>query len=184
MDCFSFSGVAGDQIRVRLVETSGTLVAQMTVQRPNGTTICGPTTSTDLTCAQDTTGMHTIVIADSAGTNTGGYSIAIQRLNSPTGCTALTFGAAPTTGTIGVAAEMDCFSFSGIAGDQIRVRLVKTSGTLFPPQEVVRPNGTSICGPTTATDVSCAIDTTGTYTIIVEDSAGTNLGGYTIQITT
>src|SRR5207249_1582636 len=159
-----------------------TLVAQMTVQRPNGTTICGPTTSTDLTCALDTTGMHTIVIADSAGTNTGGYSIAIQRLNSPTGCTALTFGAPPKKGTIGVAGEMDCFTFSGIARDQIRVRLVKTSGTLFPLQEVVRPNGTSICGPTTATDQTCPIDRTGTHTIIVEDSGGTNTGDYSIAM--
>src|SRR5207247_2185602 len=143
------------------------------VVRPNGTTRCFPSGSTDQTCAIDTTGTHTIIVEDSVGTNTGGYSIAIRRLNSSSDCTALTFGAAPTTGTIGVAAEMDCFSFSGIAGDQIRVRLVTPYGALVVYQEVVRPNGTSICGPTTATDVSCAIDDTGKYTIIVEDSAGT-----------
>src|SRR2546426_96957 len=102
------------------------------------------------------------------------FRSAIQRLNSPTGCTTLAFGAPPTTGTIGVPGEMDCFSFSGVAGDQIRVRLVKTSGTLFPPQDCLPPTVTTRILPSASTDLSCALDTTGTHTIIVEDSVGTN----------
>ena len=39
------------------------------------------------------------------------------------------------------------------------------------------------CGPSTSTDLSCTLDTTGTYIIIVEDSTGKNTGGYTIKVT-
>src|SRR5438552_17693325 len=91
MDCFSYSGTAGDRTRVRVVKTSGaSFFPTQEVVRPNGTTVCGPTSAADQTCGLDTTGIHKIIVRDSAGTNTGGYAIAIQRLNNPTGCPALT----------------------------------------------------------------------------------------------
>src|SRR5439155_24402446 len=130
---------------------SGTLFPLQEVVRPNGTTRCFSSGCTDQRCPIDATGTHTIIVADSGGTNTGDYSIAIQRLNSPTGCTALTFGALPKKGTIGVAGVMDCFTFSGIGGHQIRVLVVTTSGTLSPHQDVVRPNATSSCRTTATT---------------------------------
>src|SRR6266480_1335741 len=132
MDCFSFSGTAGDRIRVRVVQASGaTFFPSQELVPPSGTTLCGPTTATDQTCALNKTGSHKIIVRDSAGTNTGGYVIAIQRMNNPTGCTTLTFGAAPTAGTISVAGEMDCYRFADTAGDQMNAHVAETSGTLI-----------------------------------------------------
>jgi len=153
MDCYSFSGTAGDRLRVRLVETSGSLFLTQEVVRPNGTTVCFATGATDQTCPLDTTD------------------------------TALTFGAAATPGTISAAAQMHCYSFAGTTGDKMTAHDAKSSGLLSPQQEIVRPNRTTICGPSTSTDLLCTLDTTGTYIIIVEDSTGTNTGGYTIKVT-
>jgi hypothetical protein len=180
-DCYSFSGAAGDRIRVRAIVTSGSLFATRELVRPNGTTVCAPNGSSDLTCPLDTTGTHTILIEDSAGTNTGGYAITIQRLNSPVGCTALTVGGTATAGSIPVAAQMNCYTFSGTAGQSVDAHLVQSSGTLFPSQELLRPNGTTICGPSSS-DLICTLDTTGVYTIIVEDQSGTNTGTYSIRV--
>ena len=42
----------------------------------------------------------------------------------------LSYGAAPTTSTIGGAGEVGCFRFTGATGQRVRVRAVETSGTL------------------------------------------------------
>ena len=58
------------------------------------------------------------------------------------GCvpTALNFGASPTAGTIGAAAEVDCFSFTGAAGDLVPIHITQTTGTLGTLVTVLRPN--------------------------------------------
>ena len=140
MDCYTFNSVSTTQrTRVRVAETSGSLVARDDVARPNGTTVCGATTNLDLTCPLDATGTHTIVVSDNSADQSGNYWIAIRRLDSTSGCTLLTFGAAPATGTIGAAAEMDCFRFSATAGDMVRIRANRTSGSLFAVTETFRP---------------------------------------------
>src|SRR3989442_9983224 len=126
----------------------------------------------------DTSGPMWLIVSGAAFTTTGDYEIAIQRLSTPVGCTPLRFGTAPTATTISAAGEMDCYTFTGTAGDQIRVRVAETASPLVATQEVVRPNGTTVCGPTSATDQTCGLDTTGTGRIIVHDNAGTNTGGY------
>ena len=83
---------------------------------------------------------------DLTGQNTGNYRIAVQSLASPVGCTALTFGAAPTQKVITVAGEVDCFSFTGANLDDIRIRIVNTAGAIAPVTEVVRTDGTTQCG--------------------------------------
>src|ERR671931_673604 len=172
MDCYSFTGTAGDRIRIRVVDISGSMLALQEVVRPNGTTVCGQTSATDETCLLDTTGAHRIIVEDNNGNNTGGYVIAIQKLNAPVGCTALTFGAAPLARNISTAGEMDCYTLSGTAGAQIRLRMVNTSGgSFFPTQEVISPDGTTQCGPQGPNDMTCVLDDAGTHTIIIRDSA-------------
>jgi hypothetical protein len=181
-NCYTFSGTAGDEIRLRLITTSGSVSPTQEVLRPNGTTICGPSNTGDLTCPLTDTGTHALLIEDQSGINTGAYVISVRRLNSTTGCTAVTFGAAPVTGAVTVAGQTNCHSFSGTAGDKVRLRAIVTSGTLFVSREVIRPNGTTVCGPSGAAEMTCALDATGTYTILIEDVAGTNAGGYSIAI--
>src|SRR5436190_9665083 len=46
-------------------------------------------------------------------------------------CTAIAFGAAPTTSSIASAGATQCFTFSGATGGRIRIRTVETSGSLL-----------------------------------------------------
>ena len=180
MDCYTLSGTAGDRIRVH-VTASGSLVKHGEIVRPNGTSQCSGlgSTSSDLTCRLDTTGNTRLLIDDTTGKLTGGYTVALQRLNNPAGCVPLTFGAAPSTGTIAAAGEVDCFTFTGAAGDRVQERPVATSGTLAVAGELVRPNGTTV---STAACLPCSLDSPGTYTILVADSAGTGTGNYALAV--
>src|SRR5207248_9966366 len=101
-DCYSFSGAAGDRIRVHVVG-SGSLVQHGEIVRPNGTTLCSGLNATteDLTCRLDTAGTTRILGDDTSGTLTGGDRIVVQRLNNPVGCVPIAFAAAPTAGTVG-----------------------------------------------------------------------------------
>src|SRR2546423_11498654 len=89
--------------------TGGSFFPTQEVVRPDGTTICGPGFPNDLTCAPDDGGTYTVIVRDSTGTFTGNYTMAFRKLNSSSGCTALSFGAAPLAGTITVAGQTDCY---------------------------------------------------------------------------
>jgi hypothetical protein len=109
--------------------------------------------------------------------------VSIQRLNDPVGCASLSFGAAPTPGSIGALGETDCFRFSGAAGDQVRVRLIRTAGATFAEvAEVLRPDGTTRCGVDTRDQFTCSLDAGGTHTLLVQDWRGTATGSYVVSI--
>jgi hypothetical protein len=97
-------------------------------------------------------------------------------------CTSISYAAAPTSGSIGQPAETDCFTFSGTAGERVRRWVVRTSGTLLPYHEVLRPDGTTLCGPTTSREQTCMLDTDGTHTVLVRDSSGTGTGSYRLSL--
>lgn len=97
-------------------------------------------------------------------------------------CTAMGFGALPTVGAIGVAAEADCYTFTGAVGDAIRVRVIKTSGTLEPLADIMRPNGTTLCGTTLNDEFTCTLNAAGLHTLLIRDFYGTRTGGYNLDL--
>jgi hypothetical protein len=183
MDCFSHASVAvNDVLRVRLVETTGILSGTIEVVRPDGTTLCPASPVTEVTCTADTAGTYRIVVHDSSGTSTGTYAILLQRLNNPVGCTTIVYGDPALAASIDAAAETDCFRFSGANADQARIRVVKTTGTVDPLTEVIRPDGTTICAATFSDDFTCVLNTGGMHTILIRDANGPNTGGYTVKV--
>jgi hypothetical protein len=184
MDCFTYDAATASQaLRVRLVETSGSLSAATEIVRPDGTTICGPNTAIDRTCNLGATGNYRILVRDDNGPDTGNYRIAVQRLNNPVGCTAISLGATGSTGEIATSAEMDCYTYNAATASQkIRVRAAETSGSLSATIEVVRPDGKTICAANTAIEINCNLGATGTYRIIVRDFNGPNTGTYGISL--
>src|SRR5262249_33126738 len=119
---------------------------------------------------------------DSGGTGTGTYATWLLRMNNPPGCTPIAYGDAPVTGSIGAAVETDCYRFSGSNGDKLRLRVVKTSGTMIPLIETVRPDGTTLCGATTAQVLTCTLTSNGNHAVVVRDFVGTSMGGYSLVI--
>ena len=123
------------------------------------------------------------MVRDAAGTATGTYALSVQRLNDPVGCATLSYGAAPRVGTIATDGETDCYRFAAAAGDRVHVRLEGTSAGLSPVGEVLNPDGTRACPPTTADESSCLLSAaSGTYTILAGDAAGTNHGDYALAV--
>jgi hypothetical protein len=122
------------------------------------------------------------VVHDSSGTSTGTYAILLQRLNNPVGCTTIVYGDPALAASIDAAAETDCFRFSGANADQARIRVVKTTGTVDPLTEVIRPDGTTICAATFSDDFTCVLNTGGMHTILIRDANGPNTGGYTVKV--
>ena len=184
-DCFTFTGAVGDVVRVRVIKTSGAFNPLAEVVRPNGQPCVGATAVDEFNCAVNSAGTHTIRIRDAApGTRTGGYSLYIQRLNNPVGCTPITFGALPLARSITVAAEVDCYTFAGTVGDRVRVRMIKTSGAFLFSAQVVRPNGqVCVSGPPSSGELNCAVNSAGTHTILIRDaSVGTRTGNYRLYI--
>ena len=175
-DCYTFSGTAGDRIRVSAVKTSGTLSPFRTVFNPDGTILCSAVTN-PLDCTLTTTGTHTISIKDFSGTGIGAYGFYAQRLNNPVGCTPLSFGNPTLSDSINLAAEEDCFTFSGVTGDRIRVSAVKISGTLSVFRTIFNPDGSILCSSIT-NPLDCTLTTTGTHTISIMDFSGTGIGAY------
>src|SRR5207247_1313515 len=101
------------------------------------------------------------------------------RLNTPLGCTPLTFGVAPATGTIGAAAETDCFTVTAAAGDRLALHAVRTSSSVSPSLEVLKPNGAPVnCSGGPTPFVSFGLSTAGTYGMLLRDGSGTGPGDY------
>jgi len=180
-ECWRFSGAAGDRVRVRLVTPAAALSPLTEVVRPDGTTRCAPSGAENQTCVLDASGTHTILVRDSAA-NAGGYSLGVQRLNNPVGCTPKPFATTASLGVVTTTGETDCWRFPATAGDRVRIRAVKTSGALNPVVEILRPSGTTRCNPTATDDVTCQLDITGTHTILVHDSGGTATGNYLLGL--
>ena len=182
--CVTFSGDTGDQVRVRNVVSSGTWSPLTDVIRPDGSTVCQGGFSDEFTCALTSGGQHTVILRDGSGTGsaTGAAEVVVQVLNDPAGCTALPYGPAGKTGKINPAVEMDCFTHDATAGDRWRVHVVETGGTATLLQEVVRPDGTTVCPLSGAADTTCLLDQSGPTRVLVQDSSGTATGDYRVVI--
>src|SRR4029077_5784038 len=94
--------------------------------------------SADSLCSLDQTGLHTIVVEGSNASTV--VTLSIQRMNNPVGCSAISFGGGPSTGSI-ADAEMDCYTFSAAAGDQVRIRRDEVSGSVDVTAELFSADG-------------------------------------------
>jgi hypothetical protein len=178
-DCWRFNGFhddwrggPGDRVRVRLIATSGAADPVAEVLRPSGTTRCQPTLSDSFDCEVDDDGLQTIVVRDLAGTATGTYRIAIQRVNDPVGC-------ATVSASFVGSGDTGCRRFHGEFNEPMRIRTVNGAGAWSPVTEVLGPDGTTECPPTFAHTFTCKLDTTGIHTILVRD-AGILSGPYAV----
>ena len=107
------------------------------------------------------------------------HAISIQRLNDPVSCgPALTWGGAAVAGTLTAAGDSACHRFTAAAGDRIRVNPQSATAGVNPATEVVRPDGTSLCGINSG-PLTCTAGVGGTYTLLVRDPLP---GGYGVSI--
>ncbi len=161
MDCFRFTGAPGENVRI---EFDGTLsFGARELFRPDGTEVSP-------CCVLDAAGTHRIIVGSFIGTGTGNYSISIQRLSNPVGCTSIAFGDPPASGAVSGLADMDCVTFTGSLGDAIDIHTVSVDVAEIDLQ-LYDPSGQFICSTTVGAQEgdnrSCRLTTDGQQTIVL-----------------
>ena len=184
MRCYRASGDADDQLRVRLISTSGNVMPTAEVLNPDGSPRCAPTQLDDSDCPLNAdSDNHLILVRDAGAVATqGGFTIDVMLLGESIGCPALSFGALPSSGSLSVG-EHNCHRFTATAGDRVRVRIdPREAATLRPRWELVRPDGFISCSADRE-EFTCTVVVSGTQTIVVrDDSPGTRTGSYDIMV--
>ena len=178
------AATVGQRYRARLVETSGSGTLIMEVVRPDGTTVCGPTSAPDLGCALDTAGANRIYVYASGGLTTANYRIVLEKFPNPTGCTTKSIGDPAETRAIDDPGELDCVTLHGHREPGRSHYVGPLSGTLNQLTEVLRPDGTTVCPATFADDFVCDLDVNGKFTVLVYDGVGTgaDTGTYSLRL--
>ncbi len=194
MDTYTFSASAGDKVLVRM---SKDLLANfwpgIRVYGPDGTKLCelnssNSTTAEIASCSLPGTGTYTILAYESSyGMYADDYHLYLQRLNNPGDPISISFDLT-LSGSIITTAEMDTFTFAASMGDRVLVRMIKTSGNLWPGVRIYGPDGTKLCEMHSPNSViaeisSCSLPGAGTYTILAfDDLYGMYTGNYQIYL--
>jgi hypothetical protein len=194
---YTFSASGGDVVLLAITATSGTLVPEIKVFGSGPNPVCSAApglcegSTVEITdCALPATGTYTVLVDDCGGnTQTGNYSLYLQRLNQPGGASALVPGQT-LSATIFAAAEKDTYTFWTSAGGLVDIKMATTSGALAPNISVYSPAGAVVCAATSflceysTVDLgNCSLPDAGTYAIIVGDCGDTQTGGYDLNLT-
>ena len=180
---FTFSGSAGQVLRARAVRTSGAGNLNVLIYNSNRALRCSSGASGDAIINQCTvdTAQGTVRVVNT-GTDTVGYDLFVQRVDSPLGCAAPGYGAT-TPGSIDLPGEHDCFRFSGSPGQVLRARVVRTSGTGNLNVLIYNSNGALRCSSGASpnpTILQCTVDTADVNVFVF--SPGTGTAGYDLTV--
>jgi hypothetical protein len=187
MDAFTFAATAGDHLILGLSRVAGDLWQEIRLYDPTGALLgeASAPTHAELLHTALTTGAYTVLIPDGFdGTKTGSYNLVLQRTASPVNATALTYGqTAP--GAINAPAEMDAFTFTATAGDQVQITMTRVAGSFWQEIRLYDPNGALLQEHSGATQAQITrnLTATGTYTLLVADGFdGTMTGSYNLGL--
>ncbi|PDW04440.1 hypothetical protein [Candidatus Viridilinea mediisalina] len=188
MNAYRFNAEANDQLIVRLVREAGSFNPQIRVYNSNGASIC-----TDYSfgapvmlepCAIPATGQYSILIDDRSLAAIGTYKLHLQRRNNPGNPTAIAFNQTRQS-AIASSAAFGTFSFEGRVGAQVRLTMLRTSGSFRPQVTVYDSAGLKLCGDYSFNEqltLNCTLKTDGQHTIIAEDRNNTGVGNYTLTL--
>ncbi len=127
-------------------------------------------------------GSYTLLVGDKDGTQTGSYSLHLQRLNGPGEATALRYGQT-LIGTIALAAQMDAYTFTASAGDAILVRMA-AGMRLDPGIRLYASDGRLLASGWDYghTEITQTLSAAGNYTLLVGDRNGARTGSYSLHL--
>ncbi|MGA3100906.1 MAG: IPT/TIG domain-containing protein [Terracidiphilus sp.] len=196
-NAYTFSANANDVFNFTVVTTSsttGTLWPCIQVYNSAGTPVtnggsCPGGTNVvlnGLTIAS--AGTYSVIVKDYSNTNTGNYSIFLQRTDGPPNAITLSYDTV-TAGTISAATQTNNYTFAANANDILNFTVVttsSTSGTLWPCIQVYNSagapvtNGGSCPGGTDVELNGLVTPSAGTYSVILKDFSNANAGNYNI----
>lgn len=187
MDAFIFSSAMGDKLIIGMSQVSGNLWQQMRLYDPNGVLLheVKHPVHTEIIYDIQNAGDYVLLVSDGFnGVNTGSYNIYLQRRVNPVNATVISFGQT-TAGSINQPADMDAFTFSAKANDQIQILMTSISGNLWQQIRLYDPAGTLLgenSGVNQA-EITRVLPADGDYTILASDGFnGTHTGSYNITL--
>lgn len=189
-DTYTFTGSVNDQLKFRMLRTSGTFMLDIRTYDASNTLIntCSRYSYSVLVsfnCSLTSSGTYTVRIRDFNNTATGAYQVYVQRLNAVGSASAIAFGQV-MTGTIDTPIESDTYSFSAGMNDKLSLRLVRTSGTFLPQIRVHDSAGNlvSACSKYSYSElvsITCSVTANGVYSVLVDDLNSAATGAYTLH---
>ena len=187
-ESWTFSGNAGQRVIMVAVTTSGTLNTLVTLRSPGGT-VLSSTTADRSEFQLTSSGVHTIEVSDLGSNDAGTYIITYLNLTAGplTHAGDLDGGSIASgevrAGTIGTVADLDAFTFTGVAGQ--RVLFGALEGTALPFNTTLwlyPPAGAPLEASTSGGNkIDVQLAASGTYTVLVEDVANDHTGSYTVS---
>jgi len=170
---YTCTGSVGDSVSIRSARISaGTFIPYMELYKPDGTYI-NYAYNNPLNQVLSTAGTYKILIRDYYNTYAGDFFLSYQVMNNPCNATPIDCGQVVSSAIDGVG-EMDVYTFTGSANDEMMIQPRSTSGNLNPVVELYNPSGSRI------TDYT--LTTSGTYKIIVRDGSYVNTGNYLVYL--
>jgi hypothetical protein len=193
----AFDGTAGQRVSLKLtgvtIGTSGCCSAKISILKPDGTTLAGPSafgTSGGFLDARTlpAPGAYTIVL-DPQSNAVGSATVTLYDV-PPDVTGSIVPGAASVSLTTTVPGQDAALSFEGVAGRRVSLRLtsvsIGSSCCSSAKVSIVRPDGATLVAPTYFGTNGGYVDVktlpvTGTYTIEL-DPQGTATGGATVTL--
>jgi uncharacterized protein YkuJ len=193
LDAFTTSVEANDLLHIRLVREVGAFTPQVRLFDKDGDLVCEVSAFRDApvivieACAISKSGTHTFFVDDALLEQTGTYRLLVQRLNGAGTTLPLRFGQRQM-GQIETIASFDTFTINIESAQSFTLAMSRTAGSYTPRIQVFDPAGTGICSAAafrdapTAEIAECAVTTSGTYTVIVDDQSLSGVGDYTLTL--
>jgi YD repeat-containing protein len=164
---------AGDLMRLVFTKISDNFFPQIELFDPTGAKL--PTTS-DISVKAASGGAYLVVVSPStAASETGSFTVAFQRPNNPCSPTTLACGQS-TLRQVAIPGQLDTFVFAATRGGQADIKLAPRSGSYSPYTELYDASGNRLA--TSTGSLVYVIRSDGTYTLLVRDRSGVNLGSY------
>jgi len=187
MDAFIFSAAAGDKLIAGMSRVSGNVWQQIRLYDSDGELLSETKSPihTEMIYDMPAAGSYSLLVSDGFnGTLTGSYNLYIQRTNNPANAVTLSFGQT-TPGSINQPAEMDAFTFTASANDQVQINMTRVSGSLWQQIRLYDPSGALLAenkAPTQA-EITQVLLANGDYRILASDGFnGTLTGSYNINL--
>jgi FlgD Ig-like domain len=189
MDAYTFNGNAGEHVLIAAVTSGGALNTNISLYPPGG----GPAILQSSADRGDATltasGRWTILIEDISDANPGNYSLSLLDLSGQLTSLADPDGGAlysnqVRAGSTNVIADLDAFTFSGLAGDRVVMNAVATGGDvsyntalfLYPP------GGGTYVTASFGDRIDYQLASSGTYVLVVQDQSLLYTGTYSVSL--
>jgi YD repeat-containing protein len=168
----------GDLMRLIFTRLSDNFSPQVELYTPAGLRL---TANSDISQKAPANGGYLVLVGpSSSASETGSFTLAYQRPNTP--CTPVTLTCGQSTlRQASIPGQVDTFSFTGTGGDLANIRLTSRSGAYSPFVEMYDSSGNRL-GSTSAGLLRPVLPADGSYTLLVRDRNGVNLGSYRVAL--